>query len=211
MDVGLIFDLDGTLLDSSLTIGQAMNRTRLDCGFSILDSDAYTRLVGLPAIELLSDLNIQSHEKVAIIGMFRQNLIETLEDGVPVFEDTVKTLKTLKSFGYDFGIATSKPTELAQRFIESSELAQFDFTVQGTDDNIFKPNPKVILNCLNKMSNQDYVMIGDRVEDVFAGNSAGILSLGISQTSHSQFQLKHAGAYAVVDRISQIINFLQRK
>jgi phosphoglycolate phosphatase-like HAD superfamily hydrolase len=207
MDVGLIFDLDGTLLDSSLTIGQAMNKTRLDCGFSTLGPDAYTRLVGLPAIELLSDLNIQPHEKVAIIGMFRQNLIETLQYGVPVFEDTVKTLNTLKNLGYDFGVATSKPTELAQRFIKNSELAQFDFTVQGTDDNIFKPNPKVILDCINKMSNQEYVMIGDRVEDVVAGISAGILSLGISQTSHSYFQLKHAGAYAVVDRISKIIKY----
>ena len=51
-------------------------------------------------------------------------------------------------------------------------------------------------------------MIGDRTEDIVAGVSAGIMSCGIAQTSHSYFQLKQAGAYVVVDKISRLIKYL---
>ena len=58
------------------------------------------------------------------------------------------------------------------------------------------------------MNCQKYVMIGDRTEDIVAGVSAGIMSCGIAQTSHSYFQLKQAGAYVVVDKISRLIKYL---
>ena len=208
MDVGLIFDLDGTLLDSTFIIGQVMNETRLSLGYPHLEFDVYDQLIGLPPIELVSDLSLDSQEKESIINIFRRNLPNALNEGVPTFVDTIETLKILESRGFEFGIATSKPTNLAVQFVSNSELAQFDFTIQGTDDGIYKPDPKVIKDCVSKMNCQKYVMIGDRTEDIVAGVSAGIMSCGIAQTSHSYFQLKQAGAYVVVDKISRLIKYL---
>ena len=208
MVVGLIFDLDGTLLDSTFIIGQVMNETRLSLGYPDLEFDVYNQLVGLPPIELVSDLSLDSQEKESIINIFRRDLPNALNEGVPTFVDTMETLKILESRGFKFGIATSKPTELALRFVSNSELAQFDFTIQGTDDGIYKPDPKVIKDCVSKMICQKYVMIGDRTEDIVAGVSAGIMSCGIAQTSHNYFQLKQAGAYVVVDKISGLLEYL---
>jgi beta-phosphoglucomutase-like phosphatase (HAD superfamily) len=93
MDVGLIFDLDGTLLDSTFIIGQVMNETRLSLGYPHLEFDVYNQLIGLPPIELVSDLSVNSQEKESIIKIFRRNLPNVFNEGVQTFVYTVYTLK----------------------------------------------------------------------------------------------------------------------
>ena len=200
-----IFDLDGTLIDSASDISDVMNTIRVVHGFRALDPTEYAKLIGLPALSLLNDLGIDYDSQVRILEEFRSALRQRILERVTLFPGVLELLQRMCLAKVEVGIATSKPTDLANFTVLHSGLSIFDFVVQGTDDFEAKPNPEVILRCMKRMSGERFIMVGDRVEDVQAAKSAGIAAIGIAQTTHSQNKLKSAGAIMTFKGISEML------
>ncbi len=208
---GIIFDLDGTLIDSTDAIAETMNRTRLDSGFPVLDRVFYESLIGLPALALLEDLKIPLTLKLDLLTTFRTSLRAEMEHGVKVYSGVFELLTLLQSYGYKLGIATTKPTDLAEFAVSKSELRLFRLTVQGTDGFPAKPSPDVIFHCMRKMNCKNFIMVGDRIEDMKASMAAGIKSIGIAQTSHTTFELTESGASLTLQSVRDLFLELQGK
>jgi phosphoglycolate phosphatase len=203
--LSFVFDLDGTLIDSTKDISEAMNSVRAKHGYSEMDLNEYGKLVGLPAISLLEDLMVDVEIKKKLLLEFRFTLREQIIKGVSLFPGVLELIQRLSLSNVEIGIATSKPTDLAIFTISHSNLSDFDLVVQGTDDFEAKPNPEVILRCMERMSGHRFIMVGDRVEDIYAAKSAGIDAIGVAQTTHDQERLKGAGALVTFDSISEML------
>ena len=203
--LSFVFDLDGTLIDSTKDISEAMNSVRARHGYSQLDLNEYAKLVGLPAISLLEDLMVDVEFKKELLLEFRFALRELIMKGVPLFPGVLDLIRRLSLLNVEIGVATSKPTDLAIFTISHSDLSDFDLVVQGTDDFEAKPNPEVILRCMERMAGHRFIMVGDRVEDIYAAKSAGIDAIGVAQTTHDRQQLKGAGAFVTFDSISEML------
>lgn len=196
-DFLVIFDLDGTLIDSSKQIESCMNKIREDSGFGKLNSVEYLRLIGQPVEFLISDLNLPQESVDVVVARFRSLLKETItKQGIDCFPKVVEAFQTLEGLRVKTAVATTKPTDLAIFTISSSSLRNFDIHIQGTDNFDPKPSPIVIQKVLMEIKPKFALMVGDRIEDIQAGVRAGINAIGIASGAHGHEDLRIAGAVA---------------
>ncbi len=190
----LIFDLDGTLVDSA---GQILKALNLACDQSALEhlpKHVLMESLGLPIKDIISSLNLPTEVEETFIQIFRNELRILIEDSNSLFDSVEDFLRDARKFDYLMAIATSKPTYLAELVVANSPLASYiDFT-QGTDGFPAKPAPDVILKCLSHFKADSAIMFGDRVEDMASAQSAGISSIGIAQGFHTVNELTASGA-----------------
>jgi phosphoglycolate phosphatase len=196
-DFAYIFDLDGTLFDSEAQIYNAVNKIRNAAGYSQLDRNIVATLIGLPAQELFQDLYLDKNAEDLIINNFRSELKVLIQESNLMFEGAASFIEKVKKLGYKIGVATSKPTNLAELVVTNSPIKNWVDHIQGTDGFLPKPEPFVIQRCMSQLGVSFGVMFGDRIEDIEAANRAGISSVGIAQTKHSAVELNQAGATIV--------------
>jgi phosphoglycolate phosphatase-like HAD superfamily hydrolase len=175
-----------------------MNFARSKLGHKILPDLEIHALLGLPVETLMDDLQLPNGERSELVSVFRTELMLMIEKSNDIFPGVVNFLAWAKAEGWALGIATTKPTYLAKMVVENSDLAQFNFYVQGTDGFPAKPEPLVILKCMNYLKVSKAMMFGDRIEDMKAALAAGIHAVGIAASTHSEEQLLHAGAQIAV-------------
>jgi phosphoglycolate phosphatase len=204
-----IFDLDGTLIDSSKQIESCMNKIREDSGFVKLNSVEYLQLIGHPVEFLISDLNLPQESVDVMIARFRSLLKETItKQGVDCFAKVVEAFQSLEELRVKTAVATTKPTDLAIFTISSSNLRNFDIHIQGTDNFDPKPSPIVIQKILLEIKPRFALMVGDRIEDIQAGVRAGVNAIGIASGAHGHEDLRIAGAVATFSDFACFNQFL---
>jgi phosphoglycolate phosphatase len=202
----LIFDLDGTLVDSTRQIGYSINCARNEFGYSELPRSAIEELLGLPINHFLMDIRLSKTEKEKVILRFREILkLEIMKQNL-VFPGVEDYLIKARGLNVKLAIATSKPTYLAKMVIWNSSLNQLFDVIQGTEDFPAKPDPTCINKAMNSLKTKNAIMVGDRVEDVIAANAAGIDCVGIAQSFHGKQVLKEAGARYAFDSFFEFAN-----
>jgi phosphoglycolate phosphatase-like HAD superfamily hydrolase len=199
-----IFDLDGTLFDSATRILEAVNSTRTSLDYPPLTILEARKLIGLPADALFSDLMLERPALERAVDSFRIALAKIVILGNPVYPRALELLTELRSRGAFIGVATSKPQALAELVITNSELDGLFDHIQGTGPLRPKPHPDTIFACLERADLARGVMIGDRIEDVLAGNEAGVMTIGIAQSTHTSQELFEAGAQHVFKTLEDL-------
>lgn len=202
----LIFDLDGTLVDSKDQIGTALNRARELFDFNPLSDQKIEELIGLPIDFFLEDLALSTEKSLEIIAEFRKTLQILINDGNKLFAGAIEFISLSKDKGYKIGIATSKPTYLAELVIVNSDLNNLIDVIQGTDGFPAKPDPTSIQKAMMRLDTESAIMIGDRIEDIQAAKAAGIESIGIAQSFHNKELLRDAGAKLAFDSFIELLN-----
>ena len=191
----LLFDLDGTLLDTARQIEICINQARFDFGYENLMPKDYLRLIGQPIDQFLMDLNLCMEEKELLIHQFRLHVrSEITNNGVKCFEGVIDFFYHLESLGISIAVATTKPTDLAKYKVFHSNLRNFKIYIQGTDNFLPKPSPFVINKILDKLKPMSALMLGDRIEDIQAAMNAVINTIGIAAGDHKEEALMFAGA-----------------
>lgn len=201
---GFIFDLDGTLFDSSEQILRAANLARDIYNQPKLSKDRADFVIGLEASELFSDLPLNPAEVSEIVNEFRDALLKEVLSGNTMYPKATHLLKTIQEAGQVAGVATSKPQYLAEAVIANSPLRGYLKEIHGTGPARPKPEPDVVLNCVRSLGVSEAFMIGDRVEDIAAGMAAGVKTIGISQTVFTKDELLIAGADYVYNSLSEL-------
>ena len=199
-----IFDLDGTLFDSASQIYRALCVTRVERGIPPINFEEVAKLIGLRAEELFADVGLNPQELADIVSLFRRNLESEIKQENFTYPESKSLLSQIRKLGFALGVATSKPDRLAKMVVGNSELSNHITHIQGTDGFPPKPNPEVVIRCMSELGVTGGFMVGDRVEDVVAGNSAGLLSIGIAQSHVSEDELRLAGAFETFGSISEL-------
>jgi phosphoglycolate phosphatase len=194
----VVFDLDGTLLNTNSQIEVALSQTFKRNGLLPPSSGKIKATIGLPLPVMLQEFSVPDSINSLIVSEFRTVLSELIELGTPFYPGVPEVLNYLTKNGYLIGIATNKPTDLAVKTLRYSELNIYTFHVQGTDAFAPKPNPLILEKLKQKVESSEIaIMIGDRCEDIETGVNFGIPTIGVSQTAHSIRKLKDAGASLV--------------
>lgn len=205
----VIFDLDGTLVNSLEQISRSMNQARSYFGYGQLSFEKYREILGQPVQEMISDLDLDIDLENKLVLEFRRILTSDIEIQNTLFPGVQEVLERITTDGFKLAIATTKPSHLAKLVVENSALSRFSFHVQGTDGFLPKPSPIVILECLRFFDVCEAVMIGDRVEDVLAAKAAGISSIGLGASGHSTEELRDAGALRVFKSMREFSDELE--
>ncbi len=208
----IVFDFDGTLVDSLRFIVTAMTRAFEDQGFPAPAPEAVRRIVGLrleaAAARLLSGSQdpdpqhlataerIAAAYRVAFQDMRARNLVDE-----PLFPGVRETLALLNQSEVCLGIATGKSRRGLVSSLERHDLSELFVTLQTADDGPGKPHPEILHRAMSEVGAEpeETVMIGDTSYDMEMAVNAGVRALGVAWGYHGAEELRASGAAHVVE------------
>ena len=173
----LLFDLDGTLVDSALGIARALSRLSVARGGGEIAVEPVRRLVSRGVGALVAGaLGPLAGDSAADVADFRANLREMPNDPVMIFPGVDACLRGFAAGGHAMAIVTNKPRGLAQKLLEDIGLAGYFGAIVGGDSlAVAKPDPAPLRHALELLgSDGPAVMIGDSDVDGRAAMAAGV-------------------------------------
>jgi phosphoglycolate phosphatase len=174
-----ITDIDGTLLDSKVAIGNVAAQTIEEFTGRRVQSEIFFPHIGVPIKTVFQDY-LSSEQIEAALPYFRKRLIaEGLVSTVPM-EGSVKVLEKFKSLGVKICAASNKIGPLAEKVLDQQELLAIFDGIYGSDKHSPKPDPEMIQQAMADFPSTLNVMFGDRPEDVISGNLAGATTVFLS-------------------------------
>ncbi|GBQ90137.1 phosphoglycolate phosphatase [Acetobacter nitrogenifigens DSM 23921 = NBRC 105050] len=200
----VLFDLDGTIVDSRTGIIDSLHGTLRDLGHEPDPSHDLTWVVGPPLRDLIGEIlnhygDDRCDEAMAFYraryeaeGMFR----------TPVFSGMREAIDVIGSHGRRLFIATSKPIHLARAILEQHGLlSRFEHVYGARPDDSGAEKPELIAAALHEqgLDKRRVVMIGDRRFDISGAHANGVRGLGVSWGYGGQTELEDAGAEGIVD------------
>ncbi len=208
----ILFDLDGTLTDSSEGIFKSTQYALGKFGIEVEDLNVLRPFIGPPLIDAFSRYYHFSEEDAKkATAFYRERYMTVGKFENRVYDGITECLETLVKNGKKLYLATSKPELYAVQIMEHFGLARY-FTFMGGA--MFEGNrthkPQVVEYVLkeNNISLDDAVMIGDREHDVFGAHDNNIPCIGVLYGFGDREELEKSGAEAIVNDINELTEIL---
>jgi len=212
----VVFDCDGTLVDSQFGILNAMRAAWAAHGLdNAPDIAAVRRIVGLPLLEAISRLHpagaATDHD--ALVGFYKDAFFQQRQDPSheePLFPGTRAVLEALHQQGFLLAVATGKSRRGLVATLDRHGLLGLFTVLKTADDGPGKPNPDILVDAMTELgvAPQDTVMIGDTVFDILMARQAGAYALGVDWGYHDPAELHAAGAHASIAAFGELIPWL---
>ena len=178
----VLFDLDGTIVDSAPGIISRMKTTLANVGAVVPSDESLLRWVGPPLLDSFRDFAgmdpLQS--QLALTEYRRQVAIEGAEVGTAVFPGIAGLLARISEAGVPLGLATSKPESQANTILDHFGLSQYFTVVTGaSEDEVRSSKADVIGEALRRLpaagvDTSRTVLVGDRLHDIEGATAHGI-------------------------------------
>lgn len=205
----IIFDLDGTLIDSSEDIAWAVNMTLRQIGFEGLSYQAIKERIGWGVKMLLEKVlpeekqDLLEEARSIFMGHYSGHLLvkSKLYPGVM---DVLNHFKNQK-----LAVATNKPFNLTEKILDGLNISGYFKKVVGGDGvQNKKPAPEAIEIILRELrvSPENSVFVGDSKIDIEAGKKAGIITIGAAYGFRGRQELEEAGADVIINDIKELIS-----
>jgi pyrophosphatase PpaX len=207
MSTALLFDLDGTLVDSiELIINSARFAFEGFAGQAPTD-DQWRAGIGRPLVTMFREFAPDETEVERLVGRYREYQLANHDRLVRAYEGIVPVIETLHRAGYPMALVTSKSDWLAQRALDHVGLTAAIPVVVGADscDN-HKPHPEPVERALAILgaTAQNAVFVGDSPHDVEAGRAAGVFTIGVTWGAFSREEMERSGADVVLHAVSEL-------
>lgn len=210
----LIFDWDGTLMDSERHIVACMQATMGDLGLEVLERREVANIIGLGMREALQRLFPQQSDPAffdRFVSCYREYYFA---DNAPqaLFDDAHATLQTLRREGYLLAVATGKGRHGLDKALSDTGLADLFHGHRCAEETASKPDPRMVHELLRELSvaPQQAVMIGDSEYDLQMAANAGIDAIAVSYGVHESERLLRYDPVACLDRIGELPGLLDR-
>lgn len=205
----LLFDLDGTIIDSSLGITNSVMHALKKFGIIETDRKNLYKFIGPPLTDSFQKYYGFSKEKsIEAVSFYREYYHDHGIYECYVYHGLEDSLKSLKEMGKKLIVATSKPEPYARRIINHFNLDHYFEYVAGMEMNGGRgTKADVIAYALETMQINDYskcLMIGDRKHDVSGAKKVGLNCVGVLYGFGNEEELRNAGAIEIVETPIQI-------
>ncbi|MAA61910.1 HAD-IA family hydrolase [Idiomarina loihiensis] len=211
----VVFDWDGTLMDSIGRIVSSMQNTAQHTGLPVPTEISVRDIIGLslePAIEKLFGV-LNAAQLNSFLTQYRDEYVDLNTTPSPLFHDAKAVLSQLSHAGYRLAVATGKARRGLQRVWAESETEHYFDTSRCASETKGKPDPQMLYEIMNELKTQPEhtLMVGDSVHDMKMAVAAGVQAIGVSFGVHDAERLREAGATIVVDSLSELSNKLVRE
>lgn len=211
----VIFDLDGTLLDTLEDLADAMNRVLRGKGFPTHSTEAYRYFVGNGAAKLVSRTlppdNRNDELEATCLEAFRDEYTRGWNVKTRPYEGVQELLDALTTRRIEMAVLSNKP----QRFTElcvQEYLPGWKFAlVFGQSDRFpLKPDPASALEIARRMDvpPREFLYLGDTATDMKTAVAAGMFPVGALWGFRSEEELREAGAVGVIGRPAQLLDLM---
>jgi HAD superfamily hydrolase (TIGR01509 family) len=204
----VIFDLDGTLIDSYEAHVESFRRALSRFGLTVKDEEIYRRF-GKPAKQIIKEILPENQHRHIdeIVRYKRLEFIETSKD-MQVFDGVEILLKYLKDKGFKICLATSADSPSVIRVVNKFDLKNyFDVIISSNDVTEAKPNPEMFIQASKRLEVQpkNCLVIGDSPFDVIAAKKADMKIIIVDNNPFQKAEI-HSYKVPIVSDINQLAN-----
>jgi phosphoglycolate phosphatase len=210
----LIFDLDGTLIDSKLDLVHAVNATRAHTGMLPLDPEVISSYVGNGAPVLIRRAlgpRASQAEVEAALEYFLTYYRDHMLDHTRLYPGVRETLDTLAADGRALAVLTNKPVRFSEAILNGLRLGSSFVRVYG--GNSFyqkKPDPIGVETLIREtgVDRENVLLVGDSAVDVQTARNARVASCGVTYGFQPESLVTHPPDF-LIDRMEQLLDVLR--
>ncbi len=208
----LIFDWDGTLMDSEARIVACMEAAIGDLGLPHCGKPAIRNIIGLGLEEAVRTLYPAAGTTVQrqLVERYRYHFLVADSTPSPLFPGVRTMLEDLHGRGCWLAIATGKGRAGLEKVLEESGLKEWFMATRCASETASKPNPQMLLELLEELGTEpsQALMIGDTEYDMQMAKNAGVPSLAVSYGVHPRERLLQYEPVACLDNIDELHRWL---
>ena len=207
----ICFDLDGTLIDSKVTILKSTVETLRALNIEAsLPEDKFIPMIGMHFIDIFDEFNIDVPDFNKFISIYKSLYFNFIEDSIP-FPGAAEVLKHFNERGIKTSLLTTKAQDQADKIIDHFGLRENLAYIMGRRNGVaHKPSAEPLLIICNELGIQpsETLMVGDTELDIICGKNAGALSCGVSYGYRTEENLKEYNPDYLINDISELKNLL---
>jgi len=214
----VLFDCDGTLVDSAGVIHRCMAKTFAEAGLAELREAETRSIIGLSldnAIAKLLKCEIDASVQ-ALSARYKDHFIALRDEpdfAEPVFPGIPDLIADLgRRDDIIIGMVTGKSRRGVRRVLEMHGLSEHFFVVRSADDCPSKPHPAMVLEACAEagFDPADTLVVGDAIYDMEMARAAGAMAVGVSWGYHAPEALRASGADHVLNAPADLLTLLKR-
>ena len=211
----VIFDLDGTLLDTLEDLANACNYALRSCGYKEHAVKDYVRFVGSGRYILMKRIlpeedknNEEAIEKV--LKLFDEYYGEHMHDTTKPYDGIYELIKKLKIKNIKLAVVSNKPDEFAGETVNRYFGNEFEITYGQRPNHAVKPDPKTVYEVMEylNVTKEECIYVGDSDVDMKTAQNAGVKSIGVAWGFRGEEELKSAGADYIIRTPQELVNLL---
>lgn len=203
----VVFDWDGTLIDSTAAIVHAIRASAADLGLPVPSREQASHVIGLGLFEAIRSAvpMIDRAQLPAYVDRYRHHYLRRDAQLGP-FEGVPQLLSELADSGAWLAIATGKSRAGLNRALDQMGWTGRFLTTRCADEGAPKPDPWMLRDIFNELGLDaaDAVMVGDTTHDLGMARAAGAAAIAVTYGAHPRKQLESEPALAVVDTIAEL-------
>ena len=207
----LVFDWDGTLIDSANTIVACIQAACRDLGLPVPDDARASHVIGLGLRDALSHAipGLPEAEYGRVMEHYRRHFLAR-DPEIPLFSGTETMLAGLRERGHILAVATGKSRAGLARALENTGLRKLFAASRCADECAPKPAPDMLHELIHELdvSSMSTLMIGDTVHDLKMAASAGVDAVAVSYGAHPRPELVALEPLACVDSVDELTQWL---
>lgn len=207
----VVFDWDGTLMDSTGHIVSCMRQAITKLELAPLADTQISHIIGLGLTEAVQTLYPSGNNVMwaSLADCYRETWLNSPEE-TPLFEHAQALLHELAEQDIFLGVATGKSRRGLDKVLNATGLGDLFVSTRCADECHSKPHPQMLMELMDfvGVNANDTIMIGDTEFDLLMAKNAGADSLGITHGAHDENKLVACEPKAIVHDLSQVRSWL---
>lgn len=211
----VVFDWDGTLIDSTAKIVRSMQTAAQLVGLPILKDDAVRNIIGLGLPEAVFSLYPEAslEKRNALRHAYSDVYLGKEQMPCALYDGVEQVLHDLRQAGFRLAVATGKSRRGLDRALQELDWLDYFDATRCADETASKPNPLMLEQLMTELAvpASDTIMVGDTEFDLAMASNAGVASVGVSYGAHAAERLFVHKPLAVIDHFLQLPTVILRR
>lgn len=209
----IVFDWDGTLMDSAGMIVHCVQLAARDLGLDPPSEERARHIIGLGLGDALRQAlpDLPEDHYPELVERYRHHYLSRDHELV-LFEGAVALVEQLAHHGYRLGVATGKSRRGLDRALQHSGLGDYFHATRCADECHSKPHPQMIEELMEEFAATpaQTLMIGDTTHDLLMAQNAGVDAVAVSYGAHPRSALEAAGPLYCASSVGDLAHWLTR-
>ncbi len=208
----VIFDWDGTLLDSTGKIIGCMHQAISDVELEQRSDQQVKEIIGLGLPEAIQQLfpGIENDRLGAVRAAYSRHFIAADKTACDFYPGVMETMLEIKKRGHQIAVATGKSRRGLNRVLSNLQMESFFHATRCADETASKPHPLMLHELMSELESPNHasVMVGDTEFDLEMANRAGIRSIGVNYGAHPEERLQRCKPDTIIEEFAELLEFL---
>lgn len=208
----IVFDWDGTLLDSTATIAQSVQAAARDLGLPVPSDERARHIIGLGLLDAMRYAmpGLPESRYPEVADRYRHHYLAK-DHELSLFSGAAELVNTLAESGYLLAVATGKSRKGLDRAFAVSGLGERFHASRCADECYSKPHPQMLEELINEfdVEAESTLMIGDTTHDLLMAKNAGVAAVGVSYGAHPRDSLLALEPRYCADTVGQLAAWLK--